>query len=248
MAQSAQAQGKDDDSGVFRKKLRYLQEMFHHDDPKPLISFDDEDAADLLSDFGLTSANGERGGSVTHKFLDTYTPADAIQYLKKYGIIEKLHKMGFHDLSCAVDDSDFFVHRLKVYDKEAKEENVLIDLIARRMICSLPDFKAYNQDGQGPHEDARQKQVAHVVMETLPTPIKVTAIEWLCLQNPRAQFCEQKPRLPGQKHPGLGVVKEFCRLLGEVAAEHGRDALLNVPEHYHNAVRALRSSPRRRGG
>jgi hypothetical protein len=45
-----------------------------------------------------------------------------------------------------------------------------------------------------------------------------------------------KKQLPGQKYPGLGVGYEFHKMLITLAEEAGRDGLMDVPEHFHNAV------------
>lgn len=60
-------------------------------------------------------------------------------------------------------------------------------------------------------------------------------IEWLLMQNPRARFTAQRPRLPGQKHPGLGVLPDVMALLIVSCDRLGLDGLLFVPAHYHTA-------------
>jgi hypothetical protein len=69
-----------------------------------------------------------------------------------------------------------------------------------------------------------------------PEALHVLAILWVALQNPRGSFTPERPRLPGQEHPGLGVGRRLYELLRGWAAAFGKDALLNVPEHYHNAL------------
>ena len=60
-------------------------------------------------------------------------------------------------------------------------------------------------------------------------------IEWLLMQNPRARFTARRPRLPGQKHPGLGVLPDVMSLLVVACDRLGLDGLLFVPAHYHTA-------------
>ncbi|MFL6197961.1 MAG: histone deacetylase [Thermoanaerobaculia bacterium] len=60
-------------------------------------------------------------------------------------------------------------------------------------------------------------------------------IEWLLMQNPRARFTPQRPRLPGQKHPGLGVLADVMALLIVACDRLALDGLLFVPAHYHTA-------------
>ncbi|MEW6735805.1 MAG: hypothetical protein AB1489_31220, partial [Acidobacteriota bacterium] len=65
--------------------------------------------------------------------------------------------------------------------------------------------------------------------------VKLLAIEWLLLQNPHAHFDAQRPRLPGQQYPGLGMAREVLILLKIMAEQLEREGLLVFPEYYHNA-------------
>jgi acetoin utilization deacetylase AcuC-like enzyme len=60
-------------------------------------------------------------------------------------------------------------------------------------------------------------------------------IEWLLMQNPRARFTPQRPRLPGQKHPGLGLLPDVMALLIVACERLQLDGLLFVPAHYNTA-------------
>jgi hypothetical protein len=65
--------------------------------------------------------------------------------------------------------------------------------------------------------------------------LSVVVVEWLSLQDPRAVFTRERPRLPGQTHPGLGLGRQlYSRVLGWAEA-WGKDGLVNVPTYFHNA-------------
>jgi acetoin utilization deacetylase AcuC-like enzyme len=68
----------------------------------------------------------------------------------------------------------------------------------------------------------------------------VIRIEWLLLQNPREAFSERRPRLPGQSHPGLGMLKDVLGWLVLVCEQYQIDGLLFVAAHYHIAVQSRR--------
>jgi acetoin utilization deacetylase AcuC-like enzyme len=68
--------------------------------------------------------------------------------------------------------------------------------------------------------------------------LEVLAVEWLLLQNPRAEFTSSRPHLPGQRHPGLGVAEDVAALLVLVCDRLQLDGLLFVPSHYHLAAQA----------
>jgi acetoin utilization deacetylase AcuC-like enzyme len=68
----------------------------------------------------------------------------------------------------------------------------------------------------------------------------VISVEWLLLQNPREPFSERRPRLPGQQHPGLGLLRDFMGWLVVVCEAHGLDGVFFVAAHYHIAMQSRR--------
>jgi hypothetical protein len=81
--------------------------------------------------------------------------------------------------------------------------------------------------------------------------LSVLAVHGLVLQDPRGEFPEDRPRLPGQEHPGLGLFAPLLERLRLWAEDWGKDGLLAFPLHFHAAVllgRGLRFvAPARQG-
>ncbi len=81
--------------------------------------------------------------------------------------------------------------------------------------------------------------------------LELLRIEWLLLQNPRARFTPERPRLPGQRHPGLGLLQEMVALMVLACDRLRLDGVLFVPSHYHTAAQGRRRlrflSPRAEG-
>ena len=69
---------------------------------------------------------------------------------------------------------------------------------------------------------------------------EVLVIEWLLLQNPRAHFGPYRRPLPGQKNPGLGLLKEVFGWLVVVAEVLHLDGIYYVPASYHVAIQSRR--------
>jgi acetoin utilization deacetylase AcuC-like enzyme len=63
-------------------------------------------------------------------------------------------------------------------------------------------------------------------------------VEWLLIQNPRRRFAPDQPALPGQKHPGLGLLRDAVSLLILVCDRLGLDGLYFVPSHFHLAAQS----------
>jgi len=69
---------------------------------------------------------------------------------------------------------------------------------------------------------------------------QVLVVEWLLLQNPRAHFGPYRRPLPGQKHPGLGLLKEVFGWLAAMAEILELDGIYYVPSSYHVAIQSRR--------
>jgi acetoin utilization deacetylase AcuC-like enzyme len=73
---------------------------------------------------------------------------------------------------------------------------------------------------------------------TLP-PFELLWLEWLLLQNPRAGFTAERPRLPGQTHPGLGMLRETMTALVLVCDRLKLDGIGVTAAHFHPAAQSL---------
>jgi acetoin utilization deacetylase AcuC-like enzyme len=61
-------------------------------------------------------------------------------------------------------------------------------------------------------------------------------VEWLLLQDPREGFADPTRRLPGQDHPGLGMLREIIGWLVVLAESLELDGLAFTPAHYYMAA------------
>ena len=68
--------------------------------------------------------------------------------------------------------------------------------------------------------------------------MEVLTIEWLLLQNPRARFSPDRPPLPGQQHPGLGMLTDVLGWLVSISEMLHLDGVTYVPSHYHVAAQS----------
>jgi len=70
--------------------------------------------------------------------------------------------------------------------------------------------------------------------------MELLSLEWLLLQNPRAAFSNKRRPLPGQSHPGLGLVPDIMSLLILICDQLQLDGIAFVPSQYHLAVKGRR--------
>lgn len=65
--------------------------------------------------------------------------------------------------------------------------------------------------------------------------IRALSWDWLEFQDPMGQFDPAKPPLPGQERPGLGMFRTITDLLKRYVDRTDAEAILTVPEYFHNA-------------
>jgi hypothetical protein len=76
---------------------------------------------------------------------------------------------------------------------------------------------------------------------TIGKPVDLVVVYWFREQDPTATFPPERPRLPLQAHPGLGLLRKVFRIAPRMALELGRDGVANIPKFYHDAAIFLRS-------
>jgi hypothetical protein len=148
-------------------------------------------------------------------FLRNFTADDLYAIMKRVKLIDHLEAKGFDSLKVGIDVDDSYVHYLKLYYKNVDPNSILLDL---RLSESrfVPDKKYF--------EDQTQRVFDMIV------------IEWLSAQNPLHKFNGDKPQLPGQKKPGLGILNYCFEMMYVVAREIIKDGFLDIPDHMHGAI------------
>jgi hypothetical protein len=176
-----------------------------------------------LKEVVLPAAPGQAEGL----FLDRLTPAALERELEAAGIHDVLSARGYGALTVEVERVER-EHRL--YVRAAGEPAPLVELRMSEMTCV-------------PKEATLRERGVDVLY--------LLAVHWLAVQDPRTEFSPGRPALPGQAHPGLGVARRLLSRLLAWSYDWGKDALINYPAYYHNAVfysRLFRFlSPRREG-
>jgi acetoin utilization deacetylase AcuC-like enzyme len=70
---------------------------------------------------------------------------------------------------------------------------------------------------------------------TCAPPYALLAVEWLLLQNARGAFVLGRPPLPGQRYPGLGLLRDVTAMLVVLCERLELDGLTFLPAHFHMA-------------
>ena len=227
-------------SSMLSRMWKAVSSAFSFDIDFELADVEDADESDILGDLVHKRGSG--------KLLDEYTSEELHQLFRESGVFRVLHEHGYDEPTVKVDTSDPFVHQLTVSDRtlvhRPEGHNFLLDLFVRRRLQNVEQAKALSEPyppcpnlqltlGYGPAQEAREL----VVRELGHEPFKWSFVEFLRLQDPNAQFSgAAHAALPGQLHPGLGMMRLVSSLLVSTARSKGRDIFGNFPDHFHNAL------------
>lgn len=66
--------------------------------------------------------------------------------------------------------------------------------------------------------------------------IDLAVVHWIREEDPTATFAADRPPLPLQQHPGLGVLRQAFRVLVRMASELKKDGVVSIPKFFHDAV------------
>ncbi len=149
-------------------------------------------------------------------FLGRFNSENLYSMMEKIGLVQHLKSIGFDSLLVDIDVDENRISYMKLYWEERIPAKQLIDIRLSES-SFIPDKKYFDNN-------------------TKITPYNMIIIEWLSAKNPQKKFDDNKPQLPGQTNPGLGVLKYCFEMLYQMAKEVFKDGFLDIPDHMHGAL------------
>lgn len=166
-------------------------------------------------DFTLSESDIINGGVFNHKkhlFLGVYSTAVIEGMIEKYKVREYFENKGIYNLSWHINMNDPYVHRFVLLSENDGVKHKLIEVVLQKKNLKLPVDK----------NNFVNLEFLHV--------------EWLMMQNPYKAFSQNRPPLPGQKSPGLGVGLHILQILFHLAKKANTHGLINSPNYLHTAI------------
>lgn len=148
-------------------------------------------------------------------FLGRYTKNDLTALMEKTGLMGAIRKKGYTDLIITITKEDY-TSRLYINYERFDKDTRLVELVLREGVF-------------------RPKKI-FIERFDFSDGLPMILVEWLALQDPKGVFSEERPRLPGQDYPGLGGLRNLQAMLYFFGENTGKDAVVDIPQHYHAAV------------
>lgn len=175
-----------------------------------------ESEADLLDDEEVAEVFGLGApGGGRRRFLGFYTPAGIELALDRLGYLAELRRLGF------------------------ERPTVEFDLTGEGDLLRIEN-RPPTSPGGPPRRELLVELRARRDRAVIPG-FELLWLEWLLLQNPRLAFTAERPRLPGQQHPGLGMLRETLAALVLVCDRLGLDGIGVTATHFHPAAQSIDS-------
>src|SRR5512139_3354434 len=159
--------------------------------------------------YELTGENPE------NRLFGRFDDAEVRDRLSSAGLLRGLAARGYIDPTLSLSCADPADQRICLYAGEATRDCLLMEA---RLQLSL----FHPRVPIGPF--------------TEESSFRMLVIHWLVLSDPDRTFSVDRPRLPGQERPGLGLLDELLSLLKAFSRELSVDGVLDVPDHFHTAL------------
>ncbi len=150
-----------------------------------------------------------------HLFLGAYSEEKIRRAFVKLGITERLEKRGFKNPIIHIGSDEARRHRIAIYYAKAD-----YDYLLGEATLLIEEFET-----KEPYRSLIERKKFNMLF-----------IQWLCLQDPTAQFSSQKPAFPGQYKPGLGMGRLVSAVFEGVVFDLKLDGIINIPYYIHNAM------------
>lgn len=166
----------------------------------------------LSGDEILSNLVDKSGSSL---FLGRYTLMEVKAILAKKNFFKEARRRELWPLVFYLDSSEYPRQRLQIFWEIRQPERLIVDL-------KIKEGRFPSPENYYPEPVFEKGTFLH--------------LEWLTLQNPRLDFNEKRPALPGQIRPGLGLGKKVVDLFAYLGRLIGCHGLLAFPAYFHNAL------------
>jgi hypothetical protein len=132
------------------------------------------------------------------------------------GVLGALRAKGFAGFEVEVSDAGLALPHVLLRARKDGRRHLLLDACLRRVSVS-PAIEPAGAEGNAASLD-------------------LLLVQWVREEDPTADFSPERPPLPLQNHPGLGVLRRAFRVAVRLAGDLGADGIASRPKFYHDAL------------
>jgi hypothetical protein len=147
--------------------------------------------------------------------LGRYRESDLLDKFAEAGVLSAVRRRGFEDITLDFDLDIGVLPHVRLHGRRRGESHLLLDACLSEVRMGEADAARCGYGGA--------------------PPIDLLVVYWLRQQDPTAAFEDDKPRLPLQDHPGLGVLRRAFRVVLSIAEELGKHGVAALPKFFHDA-------------
>jgi hypothetical protein len=132
------------------------------------------------------------------------------------GIYKVLEAKSFADFEVVIDAPEQGISHTRLFARKHGEKHLLLDACVTELAVSADFFRRQDYPLDG--------------------PLDLMCLYWLREEDPTAEFTAERPPLPLQQHPGLGILRLAFQVVLHMARESGKDGVACMPKFFHDAV------------
>jgi hypothetical protein len=153
--------------------------------------------------------------------LQRYDAQAMRQRCARAGLLERLQRKGFDAIEVVVDEAVGSLPHTRLLARKGGRSHLLLDACLLEAVVR-PESAAFG---------------AYRVQKS----VELLVVHWVREQDPTMPFGADRPPLPLQKHPGLGVLRDAFHVAVGIAADLRKDGVASVPKFFHDAFIFFRS-------
>lgn len=155
------------------------------------------------------------------RLLGRFDAPDIRARLAEVGVLRALEAKGFDSIDVTVDVTTHALPCALVSGSHGGTRHLLLEACVGELTVGTAFFARHDHP--------------------VDRPMSLVLAYWLREQDPTRPFSTDRPLLPLQRHPGLGVLRRTFHVIRGMAQELGRDGIASMPKFFHDALLFYRS-------
>jgi hypothetical protein len=155
------------------------------------------------------------------KVLARYDAVAVAAMLEQVGVYRALDRKGFCRFEVTIDTPEHGLSHTRLFARKKGNRHRLLDACITEVTLQSDFFRERGFE--------------------IDRALNLLSLYWLREEDPTAHFTADRPPLPLQHHPGLGILHVAFRAIVRMAREMEKDGVACMPKFFHDATIFFRS-------